>query len=325
MDPPHATPDGQNTETFRGKGQEAAADPALSHNTPTFGAPDQPRFNPTVHAAEVIRLLAEHGIHCCLVGTKALCYYGAPRLCMVRPCRPSPSLSHGRLSPDSSQTLEFCVPTDQLAAADALFSSGPASTSYTAWRGHHPDAEARLPASLYHTFPRYLLNHRRPLFDFYLVPSADWRFDCTRANFEYSAQAHLPYPKLHLFAQSLMERRSFNDLQDLVDGMDLAEAWGDENLRFDDLGEEYARWVADKNDKIRAALPQEVREHPMAVMFGTSMYEVPEGVPKFRGLFVNSVRTKEGRIGIEAPPGQYSTQYREKGSPDPRTLVRFHV
>ncbi len=288
-----------------------------------------PGFNEARQAGEVVRLLTEHGIHCCLVGVKALRYYGAPRVSSVRP---RPAVAHRQLNhPDPCQTLEFCVPTDQLAAADALFSSGPASTSYTAWRGLHPVAEGRLPASLYHTFPRYHLSNDLGfiLFDFYLVPSADWCFDCTPANFEYSAQHHLPYPKLPLFAQSLMERQSLNDFQDLVDGMDLTEAWGEENLRFSDHGEEYAQWVTDKNNKIRAALPRDVKEDPLTLRFGPGIYLLPTRVPNFRERFLEAVRTKEGRIegriGIKAPPGLYATQYRLKGSPDPRTRVRRNI
>lgn len=48
--------------------------------------PDPGLFDIAAHAREVIDLLEEHGIPCCVVGIKALCYYGAPRLCSV--CSP---------------------------------------------------------------------------------------------------------------------------------------------------------------------------------------------------------------------------------------------
>jgi hypothetical protein len=179
--------------------------------------------------------------------------------------------------------------------------------------------------SLYHTFPRYRLNHEGPLFDFYLVPSIDWRFDCAPENFEYSAQMHIPYPKLHLFAQSLLERQDTGDLQDLVDGMDLTEEWGEENLKFEDPGAEYTQWVTQKNERIREATPQEVKDDPINVMFGTEVYELPEGPPDFRDVFTRLVRTKSRRIGLESPPGLYVTKYRAKDSPDPRTEIRFDL
>jgi hypothetical protein len=48
---------------------------------------------------------------------------------------------------------------------------------------------------------------------------------------------HIPYPKLHVFAQALLERQSVGDLQDLVDGMDLSEEWGEEKLKYEDPGD----------------------------------------------------------------------------------------
>lgn len=221
------------------------------------------------------------------------------------------------------------MPTNKLADADALFSRGVASASYTAWRGQRPELEARMAGCLYHTFPRYRLNQDERIFDFYLMPSEDWRLECTSDSFEYSAQQRIPYPKLHLLAQSLMERHQFNDLQDLVDGMDLTEEWGEQNLKFDTgLSEEYAQWVATKNAKIRAALPQESKDEPMNQMFGTEVYEMAEGPVDFTENFVRSVRTKQRRIGLELeehPGTRYATRFRLKGSPDPRTRIRFHV
>ena len=219
-----------------------------------------------------------------------------------------------------AQALEFCVPTENLAVANQIFATGAAKDSYVAWRGHYPES---IPQSPYHTFPRYRLKHDGPLFDFYLVPSDDWRFECVPDNFEYSAQKHLPYPKLHVFAQSLLERQDFHSLEELVDGMDLTEEWGESNLKFEDLGEEYRRWVAGKNEKIRAALPQELKEE--ALELGTEIYEIDEAPPAFKDIFVRLVKTKEGRIGLEAPLGLNATKYRTKKSADPRTRIRFNV
>lgn len=108
--------------------------------------------------------------------------------------------------------------------------------------------------------------------------------------------------------------------------MDLTEEWGEENLRYEDPVEEYAQWLATKNEKIRAAMPQEVKDNPINAEFGTEAYELPsEGPTDFRDVFTGLVRTKERRIGLEAPPGLFVTKYRGKDSPDPRTTVRFYV
>ena len=47
--------------------------------------PDPRNFNVATQARKIIDLLEEHGIPCCVIGTKALCYYGAPRVCSVCP------------------------------------------------------------------------------------------------------------------------------------------------------------------------------------------------------------------------------------------------
>lgn len=221
--------------------------------------------------------------------------------------------------------MEFCVPTEQLGAAADIFSASPASAKYLPWRGRFPNLEGRVGRSLSHTFPRFRLNHDGPVFGFQLVPSSDWRLDCVPENFEYSAQNELPYPKLHLFAQALLERQDLCDLQDLVDGMDLTEEWGEENLRFGKHSEEYTRWLVERNAKIREALPQDIKDEVLQDDLGTELYELDEEPPDFRETFVRLVQTKEGRIGLEAPKEWSATKYRTKGSPDPRTLIRFTV
>lgn len=100
---------------------------------------------------------------------------------------------------------------------------------------------------------------------------------------------------------------------------------GRENLKLEDPGEEYTQWVAKKNQGIRAAMPQEVKDDPINLMFGTDDYELREGLPEIRDVFTDLVRAKPRWIGLEAPPGLYVTRYLAKDSPDPRTRIRFHV
>ena len=123
-----------------------------------------------------------------------------------------------------------------------------------------------------------------------------------------------------------MERQSVGDLEDLVDGMDLSEKWGEENLKSEDLGEEYAQWVVTKkNARIRAAMPQDVKDDPINVMLGTEVYELPEELTEFMDVFTHLMQTKLRRVGLEAPRGLYVAKYRAKDSLDPRTQIRFHV
>jgi len=54
--------------------------------------PGQSRFNSADEARKVVRLLEQHNITSCVTGVKALCYYGAPRLCVVKTSSaPSPN------------------------------------------------------------------------------------------------------------------------------------------------------------------------------------------------------------------------------------------
>lgn len=107
--------------------------------------------------------------------------------------------------------------------------------------------------------------------------------------------------------------------------MDLTKEWGKANLKLDEPGEEYTRWVAEKDERIHAALPQAIKDDSLIARFGIDLYDLPEGGPEFREAFLRLVRTKEGRVGPEAPPGLYATKYRAMGSVDPRTRVRFNV
>lgn len=53
-----------------------------------------------------------------------------------------------------------------------------------------------------------------------------------------------PYPQMPQFAQSLLVLQKHRDLCDFIDGMNLDESWGEENIDFDDLqvkGSEFTR------------------------------------------------------------------------------------
>lgn len=75
-----STPEPLDLEIWR-EGWEKQWSDLPAHFRPQF--PDQQLFNDAAHARKVIRLLKKHGIHCCVVGTKALRYYGAGRASTV--------------------------------------------------------------------------------------------------------------------------------------------------------------------------------------------------------------------------------------------------
>lgn len=62
------------------------------------------------------------------------------------------------------------------------------------------------------------------------------------ANFEFG-QTGIPFPKLEVFAQSLLDTSNLVDLEDLIDDMNLSTAWGEEHLDLDGTTEvDWAKW-----------------------------------------------------------------------------------
>lgn len=125
--------------------------------------------------------------------------------------------------------------------------------------------------------PRYLstLNHTyhrfkwpETSFSIIIIPSQDAHIDCIPANFERSLRG-LPYPKPDVFAQSLVDVAEVVDLTDLVDGMNLTEAWGTENLELDGNVDE--EWVKERNAQLLASY--DPNENKMAhEFFGPPTY-----------------------------------------------------
>ncbi|KAJ4387217.1 hypothetical protein N0V93_007806 [Gnomoniopsis smithogilvyi] len=161
---------------------------------------------------EVIRLLGQVGAPACIADVHALRYFGAGRL---------------------SNEFDICIPDEKLDSARMIFEN---------------DArfEEALPAppqfkSLRHTRPTFLM--KDVYFVFILIPASDYFIDPSPDCCELSIKG-IPYPKLHLFARSLLVLQNPSNLCDLIDGMDLDKEWGESNLDFDDLqrkGLEFSR------------------------------------------------------------------------------------
>lgn len=157
--------------------------------------------------------------------------------------------------------------------------------------------------SLSHTFPRF--KYVDVSLWFQLVPSHDSHLDCIPANFEYS-RTGIPYPKLAVFAQSLLDTAALDDLTDLVDGMDLTEVWGEENL--DLSGTNDVKWAEQKNEAIRMSVPRTEE---------SCMLELPCAPFSRREAWHGIVTTKAQRMGPEMGANQ-TTRFRFPDSPDPR-------
>ncbi len=162
------------------------------------------------------------------------------------------------------------------------------------------------PGSLVHTYPRFTLKGVN--YFFMLVPAFECRLSPTPDQREHSASG-IPYPKLPLLAQSLLDLQRYADLDDLVDGMDLDEAWGEANLQLD--GPPPVEYIREKNDMISRSLPESMGD---AVIFAL-LSERPRAA---RDVWLRTVSTKHKRIGDELPRHRHMTRFRKVGSKDPR-------
>lgn len=225
-------------------------------------------------ALDVIGELAKAGIPSVVVGVRALLYYGARR---------------------APKYWEICVPDHLYEKATDMFAAAPLNEKYDPWPKIMPQ-----PGTMIHAYPCFTLKGVN--FFFYISPAFENRADCDPEKCEKS-KLGVPYPKLELFAQGLLETQRFHDLENLVDGMNLTEEWGNEHLDFSGAGLE--DYVKEKNRRIRESLPD-------SAIFGMGL------CPDLKAQWQKMVRNKEKRIGTELPKEKYETRFRIRGWGDPR-------
>ena len=149
---------------------------------------------------------------------------------------------------------------------------------------------------MHHLFPRFKFVGIG-LF-FIILPSNAYHLSCVPENIEFD-RYNIPYPKLHVLVQSLLESGDFGDLAEVVDGMNLSLEWGEANLDLEGpIDFEWLRW---KNKLLN------------------SDYSAPEAPMTKRQIYENMVSTKSKimRQGIKYSE-EYETRYWKKGSIDPR-------
>jgi hypothetical protein len=136
--------------------------------------------------------------------------------------------------------------------------------------------------------------------------SSDCHMDCIPSNFDIS-KLGIPFPRLEVFAQSLLDMNSKVDLTDLVDGMDLTEEWGERSLQLDGLVD--VDWAEKKNQAIRDSVP---------LTKFSGLLELEIGPTKRRDIWQHIVTRKERRLGLKCSKDFFKTRYRTHNSADPR-------
>lgn len=104
--------------------------------------------------------------------------------------------------------------------------------------------------------------------------------------------------------QSLVDTKNGVDLEDVIDGMNLSEEWGEQNL---DLGGHTdVKWLEDYADTLR----EDGRDE---------MFIFIDSAPVSRHqMWREFVLNKQRRMGWKYPPEIYATRFRRHGSKDPR-------
>ncbi|PNY18834.1 UDP-glucose 6-dehydrogenase [Tolypocladium capitatum] len=252
--------------------QPAPEPPAVEDlKIPSFGG------HGTLEALQVSQILEDRGVPCCFCGVSALIYYGA-----------------GRVRDD----WEICVPSELMHEAESLFKSETCSQNYISV----PSWPCAQPGSLMHVYPRF--QGRGLDFHFVLVPSHDVHLRPEPSSLQRSPNG-LPYPKLHVLIQSFLDMNDPVSLCDVVDGSDVSEQWGADNLDLEGYND--SEWAT----RINRAIEDCSGGNSTWVGF-VSTQKVAR-----RDLWLSVVTTKAGRLGWTRPEGLFSTCFRLRGSPDP--------
>jgi hypothetical protein len=89
---------------------------------------------------------------------------------------------------------------------------------------------------------------------FVLTTSQATHIQCTPENIEHSPMG-LPYPKLAIYAQSLVDTQNVADLDELVDSQDLTLEWGCQNLALDGEADwNWGNWRVQRLDEVGSSI-----------------------------------------------------------------------
>jgi hypothetical protein len=151
-----------------------------------------------------------------------------------------------------------------------------------------------------HIYPRFKFVGIRLFFK--VIPDQEYHFTCVPSNIEYSPFTLLPFPTASAFAQALLDGYRLGDLEDLIDGLDLDEDWGEQNLDLDSYTD---------STRMRTA----------AERAGVDDVLLCDRHIK-RDIWWGHVKAKQRRMGIKHPAHIYATRFRKFGSQDPREKVK---
>lgn len=192
----------------------------------------------------------------------------------------------------------MCVPTDKVDAAAETVRLH--DDKYMRFRR---SAMYRL-GGLEHLYPRFKFVGVA-LF-FVIISSQDCHLSCEPADLEFG-QTGIPFPKLEVYARSLLETGNLADLEDLIDGMNLSIAWGETHLALNGTTDvEWAKW---KIEILR-------KEGEKLFLWDVA----PRGLRDLWRKLASEDRKRRGQ-GFKYQEA-YETRFWRRGQRDPRTRKR---
>lgn len=187
---------------------------------------------------KIVVILEDAGISRCFIEEDALVYYGSGRrhnICLV-----VAHSMHTSCTRNQCYDRVLCIPDDKHTHATEL------SNSHEILVPALPSPIGGVPCLL-RIFPRFKVVGQT---DFWLLVTASYcRFPCSPSNIVKSL-GNLPFPKLPIYAQVLLDTQNIADLEELINGMNLYDEWGEENLDID--GEDHVEWAQRRKDTGRA-------------------------------------------------------------------------
>lgn len=157
-------------------------------------------------------------------------------------------------------------------------------------------------ASLAHLYHRFCV--RGTDIHAVLVPSFDAHIEYDSIRIR-SSNTGLPYPTLPILVQSFIDTHNDVALCDIIDGTNVSEEWGNDNLELD--GTNDIEWADAMNERLYKASGDDVTALGAAI---------PTQIVERRSFWQCRVRGKSDRLGWTRPDELFDTRFHMKGAPN---------
>jgi hypothetical protein len=142
---------------------------------------------------------------------------------------------------------------------------------------------------------------------FVITSDKAFHFECNPKHIEASGNS-IPYPKLEIFAQSLLDIYDGGNLEDLIDGALLSQAWGVKNLELTGCADE--DWWCWRHEEL-------AKRRGKAASMTVPNLKFLRTSKRNYWLRISSKDAKRRRLGVKYPPELYITRFHKRKRDDP--------